>query len=143
MKYGELDDILFDFQEKYGSKLFEFYIGSERKICIGDANLLEDINPTSYTVPSQLDQDNGDDVLLTHMQLEQSTTRIQEIRNLLNKEVQEMTDRLVQKVNNNLNEKVQEFINNLHQKVQELDHSLNNEVQEFNIHLKDIIQNHI
>ncbi|CAG8748466.1 6350_t:CDS:2, partial [Racocetra fulgida] len=43
----ELDDILFDLQEKYGSKLFEFYISSERKICIGDANLLEDINKYS------------------------------------------------------------------------------------------------
>ncbi|CAG8480661.1 1067_t:CDS:1 [Racocetra persica] len=45
--YRELDDILFDLQEKYRSGLFEFYIDSERKICIGDAKLLKEINKYS------------------------------------------------------------------------------------------------
>ncbi|CAG8806350.1 902_t:CDS:2, partial [Gigaspora rosea] len=114
-------------------------------------------NPTAYTVPSQLDQDNS---------YEESVNHIQEMSNLLNKEIQELNQKFnndlseeVQKVNNHLSEEVQRFNNDLseevqeflhqkvqgflHQKVQELNHRFNNEVQEFNICLKDMIQRHI
>ncbi|CAG8801380.1 19889_t:CDS:2 [Gigaspora margarita] len=96
-------------------------------------------NPAAYTISSQLDQDNN--ILLTSMQLEQPTNHVQEVRNLLNKEVQELIERLNQ-VQNSLSQEVREFIiNTLNQKVQELDLSLNEVLQDFKTRLNDIIQN--